>query len=91
MSVEIADPSKIGPTGATIVSAEINNDSVLDFLMCLMVGNVVVDNWYNSADSVEQVFTASSSLLSSRVVKMMEQTSLTPAMTTVTTRMLLWV
>lgn len=68
VSVEIADPSKVGPTGATIVSAEINNDSVLDFLMS-DGRHVVVDNWYNSADSVEQVFTAYSSLLSSRVVK----------------------
>jgi hypothetical protein len=33
VNIEVADPSKVGEAGATPVSAEINNDNKLDFLM----------------------------------------------------------
>ena len=33
ISVEVADPSKIGPTGATVVSAEYDVNGDLDFLL----------------------------------------------------------
>ena len=44
VNVEVADPSKVGEAGATPVSAEINNDNKLDFLMS-DGRHVVVDDY----------------------------------------------
>ena len=67
VTVEIADPNKVGVAGATIVSAEINDDSVLDFLMS-DGRHILVDNWLTTANAIEQQYTALSSVSSSRVV-----------------------
>jgi len=70
VNVEVADPSKVGEAGATPVSAEINNDNKLDFLMS-DGRHVVVDDYLFTRGS-EANYDSVLILSASRVVKQVD-------------------
>jgi hypothetical protein len=70
VNIEVADPSKVGEAGATPVSAEINNDNKLDFLMS-DGRHIVVDDYLFTRGS-EANYDSVLILSASRVVKQVD-------------------
>jgi hypothetical protein len=70
VNVEVADPSKTGESGATPISAEINNDNKLDFLMS-DGRHIIVDDYLFTRGS-EANYDSSLTLSSLRVVKQVD-------------------